>query len=100
MTVETTCPCSPARFYLVLLAAGREERRGEVLAEGGAVGRPDLLPLAGAPRGQEQAQAPRVAARAADLPARLLEPRRGHGRRLAAQAEMKCFLLAMWRTLG
>lgn len=84
---ETLCSFA---FYLVLLAAGPSDedplqRRDEVLAEGRAVGRPDLLPLGGAPRSQELAQAPRVAARAADLPARLLEPRRGHGRRLAAR---------------
>ena len=59
------------------------QRPGEVLAEHRTVRRPDLLPLSGAPRSQEEAQAPRRAARAPDLPARLLGPRRGHGRRLA-----------------
>ncbi|WVZ65155.1 hypothetical protein U9M48_014564 [Paspalum notatum var. saurae] len=76
------------RAYLVLVlglgVGGHEEgavqRGGEVLAEGRAVRDPDLLPLGGAPRSQEEAQAPRLAARAVDLPARLLQPcRGGHG---------------------
>jgi hypothetical protein len=77
-------------FYLVLLVVGvghghegAVQRPGEVLAERRTVRSPDLLPLGGAPRSQEEAQAPRRAARAPDLPARLLGPRRRHGRRLA-----------------
>lgn len=80
LAVSLTLVCG---FYLVhLVGVGGRQGRGEVLAEPGTVRRPDLLPLGGAPRSQQEAQAPRRAARAADLPARLLGPcSRGHGRR-------------------
>lgn len=84
LAVSLTLVCG---FYLVHLVGvgGRQgvvQRRGEVLAELGTLRHPDLLPLGGAPRSKQEAQEPRRAARAADLPARLLGPRsRGHGRR-------------------